>query len=407
MFYSVRHLTPMEGAVNWYEMRDRMRVATRTLLPAVSTILAIATIPSTTQGQEAGDAVVLMTTYVDGRTVHDVVTRTPRTAWTPVFPKLSGSDSVAGEPPVTAIKYRRVLGDDGNITVSVSVLHGQAHEKEQPVATVVVERGTPIVVDALRSVGVAPVTLRLTSLSPTTLYPPRVVNRTAGLDVVSIEVLQDPSPRYEVTLRNVSSQPALNFHVVAYRGSRPALSGNQGHRDASPVVAPNGTYSFVLDPARGMRTNSGEWAPASHDNIEIAAVLWEDGTIEGDPAPMAAVLGLYMGRAAQLARVIAVLKKVRDFENPQRVKLALQRQIERLSIEPDTAVLATARERLRHLETIDERQVIGTVRSGMVSTRSGVLDDLRGTPDDAIGFQRRVADLLALYEKWQLRFNSR
>ena len=82
-------------------------------------------------------------------------------------------------------------------------------------------------------------------------------------------------------------------------------------------------------------------------------------------------------------------------------------QIERLSIEPDTAVLATARERLRPLENIDERQVIGAVRAGMVSTRSGVLDDLRETPDDGIGFQRRLADLVALYEKWQIRFDGR
>ena len=381
-----------------------------TLLPAVSAILAIAANPSPAQGQqptETADVVVLVTTYVDGRTVHDVVTRTPRTTWTPVFPKVPGPDSVAGEPPVAAIKYRRGLGDDGNVTVGVSVLRGQAHEQEQPVATVVVERGAPVIVDALRSVGVAPVTLRLTSLSPTTLYPPTVVNRTATLDVVSIEVLQQPNPRYEVTVRNLSSQPALNFHVVAYRGGRRALSGNQGHRDASPVVAPNGTYSFVLDPAPAMRGNSGEWAPASHDTIEIAAVLWEDGTIEGDPEPMAAVLGLYMGRAAQLARAIAVLKAVRGFDNPQRTRLALQGQIERLSIEPDSAALATARERLRHLENIDQRPVIGAVRSGMVSTRSGVLDDLRETPEDHIAFRRRLADLVALYEKWQIRFEGR
>jgi hypothetical protein len=391
-------------------MRERMQMNRWNVRTAVSIIFAIAANPSPAQGQpltEAGDAVVLMTTYGDGRTVHDVVTRTARTAWTPVFPKLPGSDSVAGEPPVTAIKYRRALSDDGKVTVAVSVLRGQAHEKEQQIATVIVERGAPVMVDALRGVGVAPVTLRLTALSPTTLYPATALNRTAGLDIVSIEVLQEPNPRYEVTVRNVSSQPALNFHVVAYRGDRRALFGNQGHRDGSPIVAPNGLYSFTLDPAREMRSNSGEWAPGSHDSIEIAAVLWEDGTIEGDPQPMAAVLGLYMGRAAQLARAIAVLKAVRVFENPQRAKLALQGHIEQLSIEPDTAVLAAARERLRHLENIDERQVIGAVRTGMVTTRSGVLDDLREAPDDGVGFQRRLADLIALYEKWQIRFDGR
>ena len=202
----------------------------------------------------------------------------------------------------------------------------------------VIERGTPVIVDALRSVGVAPVTLRFTALSPTTLYPPAVLNRTAGLDVVSIEVLQEPNPRYEVTVRNVSSQPALNFHVVARRGDRRALFGNQGHRDASPVIAANGAYSFVLDPAREMRSNSGEWAPTSHDTIEITSVLWEDGTIEGDPEPMAAVLASTWGEPRSWLARLQCSRQCAALRIPRRRDSRCKGQIERLSIEPDTAV---------------------------------------------------------------------
>ena len=364
-------------------------------------------LPTVQRSAVHGEAVVLVTTYADGRTVHSVVSSAARTAWTPLFPKLPGYQPVAGDLPVTAIKYQQVLGDEGAATVVVSVLRGQAHEQEQPVATVVVAPGARVAVDALRNVGVAPVVMTLTSLSPATLYQPQVVNRTAGLDVVNIEVRVDPSPRYEITVKNLSSQPAVNFHIVAYREERRALAGNRGNTDASPIVAPGATYLFTLLPAGGVASKSGGWTPASHDTIEIAAVLWEDGTIEGDPAPMASALSVYIGRATQLARAVAVLKAARSISNPAAMRTRLQVQLERLSIEPDENVLAVVRNRLRDLQDVDEQQVIGALRSAMVSARNGILDDLREAPSDALSFERWRGDIVALYEQWESRLARR
>ena len=118
------------------------------------------------------DAVVLVVTFADGRVVHHVVTATPGSSWTPVFPRLAVSESASGPLPVTALKHTHVLRGDGAVTVGVSVLRGGAREREDAIATVDVAMNQRIDVNALRAVGVAPLVLSLTALTPTTLYVP-------------------------------------------------------------------------------------------------------------------------------------------------------------------------------------------------------------------------------------------
>jgi hypothetical protein len=69
---------------------------------------------------------------------------------------------------------------------------------------------------------------------------------------------------------------------------------------AARLSNPTATYFFTLPPVQGERNASGEQVLASHDLIEIAAVLWEDGDIEGDPAPMRAPV--HIARATQISR---------------------------------------------------------------------------------------------------------
>ena len=252
-----------------------------TLLPVVSTILAIAIDPSPAQGQpvtEATDAVVLMTTYVDGRTVHDVVTRTPRTAWTPVFPKLSGSDSIAGEPPVTAIDAnptrfgrRTAISRGCERSARSGTREGTAGCNGGRRAWDTCHRRRP------PQRGHCPVTLRLTSLSPTTLYPPRVLNRTAGLDA-EYRVTAGTKPRLRSYCEKPIGAGGAEFPCGRVPGGPRALSANQAHRDASPVVAPNGTYSFgQTRPGKCRATPaSGTRLPRQHRNRGSAVGGWHD-----------------------------------------------------------------------------------------------------------------------------------
>jgi hypothetical protein len=338
-------------------------------------------------GQPNQDAAVLVTTFADGRTTHTIVTRRPRSSWTPLFPRLPGWRAASDLPAITALKFVRTLGDRNTVTVAVAVLRGVAREREDPIATVVVGPNDVVTIEALRGVGVAPVTLSLTALGDTTLHQPQVVNRTAGLEVTDIELVMTPRPHYRISVTNVSSQPAVNFHVAAHQGGQRALSGNRGNRDASAIIAPGDTYSFDLDASSGAPPTAAGWAPLPHDVIEIAAVLWEDGTIEGEAAPMAAALSLYRGRHIQLTRGLALLRAARDVSAPATARTRLQAQIERLPVEPDEAVLSGARERLQHLEDVDFAAVAGALRTAMAETRKGMLDDLSEAPDGAAAFR--------------------
>ncbi len=115
------------------------------------------------------EAVVLVTTYADGRSVHHVVTSTPRRSWTPLFPKLPGIEGADGRLPVRALNYRRVLNNNGEVQVDISGLRRDGHEEEEHVTTVTVRKGGRVTVDALRRFGIRPVSLSLTNLAPSTL----------------------------------------------------------------------------------------------------------------------------------------------------------------------------------------------------------------------------------------------
>ena len=245
------------------------------------------------------------------------------------------TEPAAERLPVTALKHTHVLRGDGTVTVGVSVLRGAAREREDAIATVDVAMNQRSEVEALRTVGLAPLVLSLTALTPTTLYVPAVVNRTAGLEVTDVTVVSEPSPRYRITVRNLSAQAAIAFRVLTYRGDRLALSGMQGNRDASSIIDANGTYSFVLKPSSGISRPERAGRPPLHERIEIVAALWDDGSIEGAAGELTATLALYIGRRAELLRGLSALKALPSPAQPRQSKAWLAAQIEALSIEPD------------------------------------------------------------------------
>lgn len=206
-----------------------------------------------------------------------------------MFPRITAWKAPDGTLPVAAINYASVLVD-GGVRVTISVLRGEPHQKEDVVATVSIKPGERRVVEELRDFGAQPVTLSLMALAASVLYPPKVANKTAGLEVSDIEAITEPAPHYRIHVRNVSAKAAMTVHFQSYRDGRPSLSGQQGNRDGQPLIPPGGTYSFVMPAASGSQPTADGWAPTSHDLIEIEAVLWDDGTFEGDAKPAASSL---------------------------------------------------------------------------------------------------------------------
>ena len=381
----------------------------RSFLAALSALAILAgSVSAAAQATDDGPrAVVLLITYADGRTTPQIVTEKVSRSWTPYFPRLQGWQPLPPDLPVSAVDYgMRLRG--GVVDVDVSVFRGESQERHDAVAKVVVGSGAPVTVDALEAFGVQRVTMSLTPLAATApLAIPRVLNRTAGLEVADVEALQDPSPSYRITVKNLLSQPVAAFQFVTYRDDQRTLVGTKVNQNGEPLIDANGSYSFTMSPSRWLPAGADGWSPSSHEVLEITSALWEDGSVEGDVQPMATTLTINRGRRTLLVRGLAVLRAVPNPERPQQAKAWLKQQLEELSIEPDAATEAAVRARLQDLRTTEDPKMTAILRSAMANSRRGMVDDVDAAPEQTAAFQRWLAEAIDRYEKRAARFTFR
>ncbi len=221
--------------------------------------------------------------------------------------------------------------------------------------------------------------------------------------MVEIAATDEPDSRYRISVKNVSSQPTVNFHVIAHRDDRRALSGSRGNLDGTPIIEPGGIRTFVLDAGREPLRHSADVVLSSHDVIEIASVLWEDGSIEGEASEMALALAVYLARADQLTRGVRILRS-QPVASASRERLL--EQIATMSTAPSAALLAQVKARLQHMENVDERRVESTLQPTLASIRRRILSDLDNAPSGA-GFARWLAEIARVYEGQAERLASR
>ena len=366
---------------------------------AVATLLLAAQLVGAPPGAAGQDAaaqkpLTLSIAYADGRTVRHVVTARATSVWTPMFPRSTDWRSAEGLA-VSAVHYQHVLEGAG-VRVKVSVLLGQPHQKEIPVANELVEWERPVGLPILQDFGVAPVRLTLEEFDAPVLHQPRVENKTAALQVEAVDVVPDGAPGYRVTVRNHGARPVMTFHVETYRGGQRHSSSPRGERDGTPAVAPGGTYAFLL-----------RWEQPP-DVIGITGLMFEDGSIEGDPAGVATSRLLYLGRSLQLSRVLAIFRESARpavADDPAGTIATLAARIETLSVLPDAAARQHGGQLLPPEGPVSSIEAIdGAIAAAMLEVRRGVLSDLQSAPRDREGFDRWIQVITAQYVGWYQRF---
>lgn len=285
---------------------------------------------------------VLVTTYADGRTSQSLVSERPSRSWGTTYPRLSPMP----EDGLRALQIARVrVGNDARVTVSI--LHGPGLNEEDVIATVTVTRGTPVVVETLRDVGVEPIILSIADTAPTTPYVPSVVSVAPEIEISRIDLLSAPYPGYRVTVRNLAAQSVALFSVQSYRGTAKAISlvprGDRGR----PVMAPGESHTFDLP-----LMSASAWAPEPLDMIEIDAILWEDGTQTGmHGRPFTLVTASDGGQRLQLDRALRVLHAAEQNSGSAATLLSLLRQGFTALPESDPTRLEAARRSMRYMRT--------------------------------------------------------
>jgi hypothetical protein len=181
-----------------------------------------------------------------------------------------------------------------------------------------------------------------------------------------------------VRLTNHSDRAVLALDVSEFRGSERVLSDRRRAARNEPLVLPGDEYLFDL--------------PMPIDRFVVTSVLWDDGRVDGDPGLLADERVLDLGKAAQIRRVMKLLRDYRD--------LSARQSVDEL------------RGALMTLPVTEDVPTANGAQAGLQQVKEAVLQDLmtfeRGQPSpNAETWRRWLDQTIGAYEDWFARIAAR
>jgi len=179
-------------------------------------------------------------------------------------------------------------------------------------------------------------------------------------------------------LTNHSDRAVLAVDVSAFRGSARVLSDRLRAARNEPLVLPGDEYLFDLR--------------VPLDRFVVTSVLWDDGRVDGDPGLLADERVFDLGKAAQIRRVMKLLRDYRD--------LGARQSLDEL------------RGALMTLPVMEDVPTAAGAQTGLQHVKEAVLQDLmtfeRGQPSpNAETWRRWLDQTIGAYEDWFARIAAR
>jgi hypothetical protein len=247
---------------------------------------------------------VLEVMYIKGRPL--AYQRIGGWTWYEGLQPVAGFKPPTGARPVEAVKlYTRE--EAGAVKVRVTVLRGANLEFEDEVGqyTVGIERVT---LHGLTNFGITPFDIVLVRAPSTIPYLPAINNGTKSL-AVSVEPIVAIPPSFKARFVNNSAKAVGGFAYHTWLDGRRRFIGMPQQFDGTPLIAPGGSYEKVFPYALQPKTESdGEMPqPLQGLQLNVTAVMFMDGTWEGDRLDAAHFKGYKQGEKVQLSRILGLL----------------------------------------------------------------------------------------------------
>jgi hypothetical protein len=264
----------------------------------------------TTSGQDvkqtsASQNYALEVSYIKGRPF--VYQRIGGWTWYDGFQIVQGFQPEAGVLPVGAVKlYTRE--EAGSVKVKVTILRGRNIEFEYNVAEYTVGEEKVALRDLARF-GVIPFEVSLVRAPSTAAYMPKVNNSTRSL-VVSVEPVVSNLPTYKIRVLNNSAKAVAGFSYNTWLEGRRRFTGMPQQFDGTPLITVGNSYEKEFPYALKTTTESTGEVPQPIEGLElnILAVIFADGTFEGDRVEAARFRGYKLGEKIQLTRILELLR---------------------------------------------------------------------------------------------------
>lgn len=334
----------------------------------------------------------------------------PAVAWYGRFGRIQNWQLPAGQLPIRAVNIVSRL--DGEVaSVSVSLLRGvKFHDQETMVGTYQLRENESVSVQELERFGVEPFRIGVKRIMPAVPNQPVVKSLAKSLEIVGIEPQTSTLPRYKLTLHNLSDKNITALRIEIVSGGVVAVSSMPQGQEGLPLIKA-GAFFESNQPlnTRAVRTPGG-FAPDSPISQEtvIRALVFEDGSYEGDPAPAAAFKAFTLGRKLALTRLLEVCASMEEAvpsEQERAAQLTLFRnRVRTLSGEIDEAALAQLRGEFPTLTRKEATNLKIAAEVALHNVRKELLDDLavfeKNHPSD---FRSWLVKVEERYRTWLSR----
>jgi hypothetical protein len=118
-------------------------------------------------------------------------------------------------------------------------------------------------------------------------------------------------PTYKISMKNTSTRNILGIGLDVVTGDQIQISARPQGSEGEPLIASGAVHDLtVRAPVRAVTTPGGD-TPTTPPNqqIQIKALIFADGTYEGDADTAAAIRGCRAGEKMELLRLLPVLEK--------------------------------------------------------------------------------------------------
>ena len=229
--------------------------------------------------------------------------------------------------------------------------------------------------DEARQVGIEPFQVKVVRAAPWSVGPPEVINKTQALHV---ETTTEERPAYTVTVRNVSTK---DIAAIQWYGTQNDRKGGGGGEQSASLIRAGKLFQIhqhFANPEMKPTDNSQADVPLRRQ-IVIAAVLFDDGTFEGEEDVAAGMALSWAANAMQFSRIIPLLQSASENADQDQAGILtkLKTDIGAISEEVDASLVAKV---LTHFPNVsEEARRTSTVRfkSGLRLAKSSWLNEIQ------------------------------
>lgn len=287
-------------------------------------------------------------------------------------------------------------------------------ENEQQVGTYLLRETEKIRIDELRRVGIEPFEIKLIRVNPNVpLVPPVILKGVESVVVVNAMAKETTLPSYRIILRNQSSKDIVALGVDVVAGGKVEMASKPRGIDGQPLIPTGKEYWLTVAAPNRAQPIPGGYVPISPSDqqIQIKAVVFNDGTHEGDAETAAAVRGYQAGEKMELPRLIPLLENALNSSNADLTDglRNLESQVSSVGSDAEPQMVQSLASEFSQTSSSISRVIKGTMEVTATTIKSNLLKEIHTLQNEesktlnADLYRTWLTKTKERYEKWLAR----